>query len=98
MLGLDTTLWISIGNTRDPKCRLVFIFINTFMSILSSFSLSVFIVIQVINILALLVDGFLVWSGAPTITALALQQSWIPLVILMWAQIDTVFLALHFYA
>ena len=66
------------------------------MSILSTVSLWMLISHVVITVVSLIIDGVLVSSDKTTITGVA-EQSWLSLLIMMWFQIPTIMVALHFY-
>ena len=67
------------------------------MSILSTVSLWMLISHVVITVVSLIIDGVLVSSDKTTITGVAVEQSWLSLLIMMWFQIPTIMVALHFY-
>ena len=67
------------------------------MSILSTVSLWMLISHVVITVVSLIIDGVLVSSGQDYYYRVAVEQSWLSLLIMMWFQIPTIMVALHFY-
>ena len=55
------------------------------MSILSTVSLWMLISHVVITVVSLIIDGVLVSSDKTTITGVAVEQSWLSLLIMMWS-------------
>ena len=67
------------------------------MSLLSTASLWMLISHVFITVVSLIMDGVLVSLQKNTITGVALEQSWLSLIIMMWFQLPTILIALHFY-